>query len=129
MSYTGVSPWKDTGTGKDLDRLESFSGFKTPSRLSEEFPSRHGERRLSYDDMPPSVYGDNSGVAMHRSRMRYILTSEGQLHAINENGIARDMSDQELNQFKAEIDEQLSAHPDNSSLVELYKRFPDTPKK
>ena len=84
-------------------------------------------RRLSYTDMPPRMYRDTSGIAgiaMHRKRTRFILTRKGKLEAINDRGVARDVTPQERKRFRAEMQKQVAAHPENQALKEFSERFP-----
>jgi hypothetical protein len=112
MQYTGVAPWKtleNASSGFDRNFVSAF---------------RHAERRLSYPDMPPTIYGDNRGIAMQRDHERFILTNTGKLEVLNEMGFGRAMRPDEVEQFKAEIAKQLTENPDNEALRNLAARFP-----
>lgn len=117
MLYTGISPWKETSRATNTTQNSSFSD-------SLNYP-RHVERRLNYaSDIPPSVYGESSGIAMHKNRQRFVLTHRGELMTINEFGISRDLTEAEKVQFRDGIEQQISAQPDNQDLKTLYEHFP-----
>lgn len=98
--YTGVSPWE-----QEHRRLGVRTG-------------------LSYPDMPPEVYGEDSGIAMHRNRERFILTKNGELVVYNERGLSRNMNSEEIEHFRSEIEKQIDLQPKNKIIAELYKELP-----
>lgn len=121
--YTGISPWKNERRSFDLSSLSLRDRIQPRDIDLLKREPDYFERMLSYPDMQPEVYGDASGVAMHRNRERFILTKEGKLKVYNERGFTRDMEPEEIEDFRIEVEKQLTSHPENKDLKDLYENF------
>ncbi|OGD95747.1 hypothetical protein A3F02_01430 [Candidatus Curtissbacteria bacterium RIFCSPHIGHO2_12_FULL_38_9b] len=100
MVYTGISPWKNERRSFEIPSIGLEDRFtQRGSDLFEREP-HYFERRLSYPDMIPEVYGEANGIAMHRNRERFVFTSDGKLEIYNERGFARDMKAEEIRNFR-----------------------------
>ncbi|MDQ5981841.1 MAG: hypothetical protein QG570_599 [Patescibacteria group bacterium] len=110
--YTGISPWEH-----NIEyRINERKGVANSD-------IRTLNPRLRYANMAPEVYGDGKGISMHKNRQRFIIANKGESIVIDERGFKRDMTPEELTDFRREIKNQIDLQPDNVTLSELYSQI------